>query len=245
MAVWLAAGWGLAGGLALVIGAGAALIRSVPPRVIGLVMALGAGVLISALSIELAHEAFQRGGGLVLAAGLAAGAVTFFSLDRLIDRHGGLHRKRCGACRIPESGSANGIVLGSLLDGIPESVVIGVAIVTGEGSQFAIVAAVFLSNVPEAFSAGTGLKKAGHSPRWILSLWGSIALASAVAAGTGYLLLGGAAAVVVAATQAFAAGAVLTMLADTMMPEAFAHAGKLTGLLTVSGFTVAFLLSQV
>jgi ZIP family zinc transporter len=243
--VWLAAGWGLAGGLALVIGAGAALIRPVPSRTIGLAMALGAGVLISALSIELAQDAFERGGGLVLAVGLAAGAVTFFTLDRLIDRHGGRHRKRCGTCRAPESGSANAIVLGSLLDGIPESVVIGAAIVTGDGAEIAVVVAVFLSNVPEALSAGTGLRKAGHSPRWILSLWGSIALASTAAAGTGYLLLGGAAPVVVAATQAFAAGAVLTMLADTMMPEAFAHAGKLTGLLTASGFTVAFLLSQL
>lgn len=244
--MWLAALAGLTGGSALVIGAGVALIRPIPARAIGWIMALGAGVLISALSIELAHDAFQLAGGGVLAAGLAAGGLAFFVGSEWVARHGARHRKRCGSCRTPPPpGASNQIVLGSLLDGIPESVVIGVSLLADSQMAVAVVTAVFLSNLAEALSAGSGLRAAGHNARWIMSLWGGIALASGVAAGAGYLLLGDASPVGVAAAQAFAAGAVLTMLADTMMPEAFSHAGMLTGLLTVFGFTVAFMISQV
>lgn len=244
--MWIAAGWGLVGGLALVAGAGVALIWQIPARVIGWIMALGVGVLISALSIELAQDAFALGGGAVLAGGLAVGAAGFFAGNQWLDRRGAGHRKRCGTCRTPAPpAAANAIVLGSLLDGIPESVVIGASVLAAGEVGIAVVVAVFLSNVPEALSAGSGLRQAGHSPLWIMSLWTGIALASAVAAGAGYALLGDAPAAVIAATEAFAAGAVLTMLADTMMPEAFRHGGRLAGLLTAFGFTLAFLLSQV
>ncbi|QSB12751.1 ZIP family zinc transporter [Natronosporangium hydrolyticum] len=244
--MWLAAGAGLLGGLALVIGAAVALSVQIPPRAVGWIMALGAGVLISALSIELAQDAYARAGGGVLAAGLAAGGLTFFLGSLLVSRAGPRHHKRCGDCRTPPPpGPGNAIALGSLLDGIPESVVIGVTVLADERIGVAVVAAVFLSNLAESISAGNGLRRAGHSPRWIMGLWGGIALASALAAAAGYLLLGGASPAAIAATQAFAAGAVLTMLADTMMPEAFDHAGPPTGLVTVLGFTVAFLLSQV
>jgi ZIP family zinc transporter len=107
------------------------------------------------------------------------------------------------------------------------------------------VAAVFLSNIPESLSAATGLRKAGHSASWILGLWTAVAVVSAAAAAVGYVVLGGAPPQVIAVTQAFAAGAILTMLADTMMPEAFEHGGSVTGLATCLGFVCAFLLSQV
>jgi ZIP family zinc transporter len=135
------------------------------------------------------------------------------------------------------------IVLGALLDGIPESVAIGASLIGGQGVGAAVVAAVFLSNVPESLSAATGLQKAGHSRRWILGLWTAVMLVSAVAAAVGYALLGDASPNVLGAIQAFAAGAILTMLADTMMPEAFENGGALVGLVTVLGFALAFLLS--
>ena len=136
------------------------------------------------------------------------------------------------------------LVLGALLDGIPESAAIGISLIGGGGVGVAMVAAVFLSNIPESMSATTGLKASGRSTGWIMGLWALVVAASTVASVLGYALLGGASAETVAFIQTFAAGAILTMLADTMMPEAVEHAGRLVGLLTVLGFAVAFFLSS-
>ena len=234
--------WGLVGGLALVLGALAGVVREVPAKVIGGVMAFGAGVLISALAFELTAEAFDAAGGREVVLGLLGGALAFYLGDRLLDSRGGVDRKRSGG---QQAGSAaQGLVLGALLDGIPESVAIGVSLVDGGTVGVAIVAAVFLSNVPEGMSAATGLVKAGRSPRWVLGLWAVVAAVSGLASLLGYLVLGDASASVVAVIQAFAAGAILTMLADTMMPEAYANRGRSVGLITTLGFVLAFLLSQ-
>jgi zinc transporter, ZIP family len=135
------------------------------------------------------------------------------------------------------------LVLGALLDGIPESAAIGISLLGGGGVGVAMVAAVFLSNIPESMSATTGLKASGRSTGWILGLWALVVGASTLASVAGYALLGGASEETVAFIQTFAAGAILTMLADTMMPEAVEHAGRLVGLLTVLGFAVAFFIS--
>ncbi len=238
----LAGFWGLVGGLALVLGAALGVVRTVPARVIGLVMAFGAGVLISALAFELTAEAFRTSGGREVVLGLLGGALTFYVGDLVLDHRGGQGRKRSGGQQA--GAAAGGLVLGALLDGIPESVAIGVSLVGGHGVGVAVVAAVFLSNVPEGMSAATGLAKAGRSRSWILLLWVGVAVLSAVAAAVGFAVLGGASASVVAVIQAFAAGAILTMLADTMMPEAFENGGRSVGLVTTLGFVLAFLLSQ-
>lgn len=234
--------WGFVGGFALLVGALLGLRVGASNRLIGLVMAFGAGVLVSALAFELTEEAFRGGGSVAVVFGLLAGSVTFFAGDWVLDHRGGNHRKRSGGQQ--EAGAAGAIVLGSLLDGIPESVAIGVSLLEGGAVGLPVVAAVFLSNVPESLSAATGLRKAGHSQRWILGLWTAVALVSALAAALGYALLGGASPSVIATIQAFAAGAILTMLADTMMPEAFEHGGAAVGLVTSLGFTLAFLLSR-
>ncbi len=237
-----AAFWGFVGGFALLVGAVVGLVVPTSQRVIGLVMGFGAGVLISAVAFELTAEAFDLGGSDAVSAGLALGALGFFAGDELLDRRGGNHRKRSGGEQ--EGGNPLAIVLGALMDGIPESVAIGVSLLGGGGVGVAVVAAVFLSNVPESLSAATGLQKAGHSKRWILGLWIAVALVSALAAALGYQLLGGASEDVVAGIQAFAAGAILVMLADTMMPEGFQHGGKAVGLVTALGFALAFFLSN-
>jgi ZIP family zinc transporter len=235
--------WGLVGGIALLVGALIGLRFDTPQRTIGLVMAFGSGVLISALTFELTREAYDKGGVDAVAVGLAAGALAFFAGDRYLDHRGGEHRKRSGGEQ--SAGSAPAIVLGALMDGIPESVAIGLSLLGGQAVSAAVVAAVFLSNVPESLSAATGLQKAGHSTRWILALWGGVALVSALAAALGYAFLGDASTNVTAAIQSFAAGAILTMLADTMMPEAFEHGGAVVGLVTVLGFATAFILSTL
>jgi ZIP family zinc transporter len=237
-----AAFWGLVGGFALVVGAVVGILAPTSQKVIGLVMAFGAGVLVSALAFELTDEAFRRGGTDAVALGLAAGALSFFAGDWILDHRGGDGRKRSGGQQ--EGGSAPAIVLGALMDGIPESVAIGVTLISGGGVGVAVVAAVFLSNVPESLSAATGLRKAGHSPTWILGLWLAVTAVSGLAAALGYAFLGDASANIIGFIQAFAAGAILTMLADTMMPEAFENTGAVTGLLTVLGFALAFFLSR-
>ena len=252
-----AAWWGFVGGAALLVGALLGLYLKVGLRAIGLVMAFGAGVLISAVAFELTEEAYRSAGGTAAALGLAAGSLTFFTGDWLIDRRGGHRRKSPvhGGVRASETSAGSGattgaaassglaLVLGALLDGIPESAAIGISLIGGGGVGVAMVAAVFLSNIPESMSATTGLKASGRSTGWILGLWALVVAASTTASVLGYGLLGGASAETVAFIQTFAAGAILTMLADTMLPEAVEHAGRLVGLLTVLGFAVAFFIS--
>ncbi len=238
-----AAFWGFVGGAALLIGAVAGIYLPASKRLIGLIMAFGSGVLISALTFELMREAYDTGGATAAVLGLLAGSLVFFCGDWLIDRRGGHRRKSPNG---PQAGAgATALVLGALLDGIPESAAIGVSLIGGGSVGVAVVAAVFLSNIPESLSASAGMKATGRSTRYILGLWLAVLLASTVAAALGFGVLSGADPAVTAAIQAFAAGAILTMLADTMVPEAVEHAGALVGLLTVLGFAAAFLLSAV
>ncbi|WP_402463976.1 ZIP family metal transporter [Isoptericola aurantiacus] len=235
--------WGLLGSSSLIIGALLVLWRTPSRRVTGLIMAFGAGVLISAVAYDLVEDASQDASGWVLLAGLSAGALTFFGGDLLIDRYGGDDRKRSTGAQSQGTGGA--IALGTVLDGIPESVVLGSTLVGGGGISVAVLAAVFVSNLPEAMAATVGLRQAGTSTVRLFVLWGSTTLVSAVAAGVGYAALGGAAPGVLAVVQAFAAGALLTMLIDTMIPEATEFGGPVTGLVTVLGFASAFGLSAI
>lgn len=236
--------WGIVGGSALLFGALVGVFVQISYRVIGLVMAFGSGVLISAVAFELTEEAFTKGGAAPVVIGLVSGSLVFFVGDWLIDRRGG-HRRKSPTGTSQQGAGAMALVLGALLDGIPESAAIGVSLLDGGNIGLAIVAAVFLSNVPESMSASVGLKAAGWSTPHILRLWALVMVASGISAGAGYALLGGASDVVVAGLQTFAAGAIITMLADTMLPEAVEHAGRLVGLATMIGFTLAFLLSAL
>ena len=234
--------WGLFAGSSLLLGGAIALLVPIRERWLGLIMAFGAGVLISAVSFELVAEAFETAAGSgSLALGLAAGALTFFVGDTLIDRMGGDGRKQMR--RTAGAGSALAIVLGIVLDGIPESAVIGLGLLSGTGVSIAVIAAVFLSNLPEAIAATTGLKAGGWAPRRIMGLWALVAAVSGLASLAGYALFDSAGPSALAFVLAFAGGAILTMLADTMMPEAFEHGGKAVGLMTTLGFGLAFALT--
>jgi ZIP family zinc transporter len=241
---WTAAGfWGLLAGSALLVGAAIGYLAEVPQRAIAAVMAFGSGVLISALAFELMEEAYDRGGFDASAVGFLGGAIVYSAANWVLARYGAKHRKR--SRKQPSGDGGLAIAVGALLDGIPESIAIGVSMLRGGAVSWVTVVAIFVSNIPEGLSSSSGMKNAGRSPGYIFGTWGVIALASGLAAVAGYTLFAGANPNVVAATTATAAGAILAMLADTMIPEAFEHTHDLTGLITVSGFLVAFWLSHL
>ena len=232
-------GWGTLAASSLVIGAVLALMLKMSLRLIGLIMAFGAGVLISAVAFDLVEEAADKASGSGWAvAGLFSGCLVFFFGDRLIDKLGGSQRKDADGSQ--EGGSPLAIVLGTVLDGIPESMVIGLTIYEGGAVGAAYLAAVFISNLPEAISSTSGLVAAGWQHSRIMWMWIAIALISGVASLAGYGLFQHSPPSTIAFVLSFAAGAIITMLAETMMPEAFEHGGKWVGVVTTLGFAVAF-----
>jgi zinc transporter, ZIP family len=237
-------GWGTLAASSLVIGAVAALRLRIGLRAIGLIMAFGSGVLISAVAFDLVEEAVDmQSGHWAVVVGIFAGCGVFFGGDWVIDHLGGADRK--DAAGDQESGSALAIVLGTVLDGIPESMVIGLTIFQGGAVGAAYLTAVFISNLPEAISSTAGLAASGWKSARILWMWIGIALVSGLASLAGYGFFQSSSPDTVAFVLAFAAGAILTMLADTMMPEAFEHGGKLAGVVTTLGFVVAFTIHQL
>jgi zinc transporter, ZIP family len=246
---WLAAGaWGLLGGGALVVGALIAWFARVPPTVVASVMAFGSGVLISAVAFDLMEEAARTGGLLPTAGGFLGGAVVYLAANLALARHGARHRKRSGDQQPSEeeqSGSGAAIAIGALLDGIPESVVLGVGLLAGGAVSAPVLAAVFISNVPEGLSSAAGMKRSGRSAAYVFGVWTTIAALSGLSALLGYVVLGSAPPEVIAVITAVAAGAILTMIADTMIPEAFEETRTWTGLITTVGFLAAFAIEQL
>ena len=236
-----AALWGLVGGLALVVGAVIAFELKPGRHVIAYVMAFGSGVLISAVAYDLTAEAFTLGGGDAVGIGLAAGALVYAGLALLIK--GPAAESSASA----EGSDARRIALGALLDGIPESAAIGLTLVAGGGVGVAFIVAVFISNLPESISASADFRQADRSRAWILRLWLAIAVASSVSAAVGYGLLGGGSEFAQAVVNAFAGGAILTMLATSMIPQAYEESGRslAAGLVTVLGFAFAAALTSI
>lgn len=240
--------WGALSGSALLLGAALAWFVAIPQRVIAAVMAFGSGVLISALSFELMDEAFRTGGFDSTSIGFLSGAALFTGANIYISQRGAKHRKRSGMrsdARPAGTDAGLSIAVGALLDGIPESIVIGVSMIAGGTVSWVAVVAIFLSNVPEGLSSSAGMKKSGHSARYVFGLWSAIALVSGISSFIGYTVFAGTSPELIAATQAVAAGAILAMIADTMIPEAFEVAHDFAGLITVAGFLAAFVLSKL
>jgi zinc transporter, ZIP family len=238
-----AAFWGAVGASSLLIGAVIAIAVRLPRRAIGLVLGFGAGTLISATAFELTEEAFRLGGADAVTIGLALGALAYFAGDSVIERRGGGNRMSSMGEQSAES--ANALLLGAVLDGIPESAVLGITLLEGSGVGVAVLAAIFLSNLPEAISSTTGMRMTGQGAGRVLTTWAVVVVVSAISAALGYGLLDGATGNTVGVIQAFAGGAVLTMLVDTMIPEAFARGHRAVGLFTVLGFALAYLLSTL
>jgi zinc transporter, ZIP family len=238
-----AALWGALAASSLIIGAVLAVRARLSDRVTGSVMGFGAGALIGAIAYELVPESLIAGAGLDVFAGFAAGALVFFACDWAIDNRGGRHRKKIAGDR-PE-GSGPAIFLGTLLDGIPESLTLGLGLAVGGSISAAFLAAVFVSNIPEGIAGTHSLLAEGHSRRQVLGMWIGLVIASAAAAALGYAMVQIAPATDGRLIQGFAAGGVLVMLADVMMPEAFKEGGRIVGLLTTLGFLTAAILSAL
>jgi ZIP family zinc transporter len=244
--------WGLVAGSALLLGAALGYGMRVPQKMIATVMAFGAGVLLSAVSFELVEEAYDQAGLTPTAVGTLIGALAYTAGNVWLARRGARHRKRSGHARTAaqpseaqQGGSGTALALGALLDGVPESAVIGVSLLDGGTVSLVTVAAVFISNVPEGLSSSAGMKKAGRTKGYVFGVWVAIAAASTVSAVLGYTVVGSLSPAVIAVVTAVAAGAILAMIADTMIPEAFDDAHLAIGLITVSGFLVSFALSHL
>jgi zinc transporter, ZIP family len=214
-----------------------------PPRVTGLVLGFGAGTLISAISFELTEEAYSLGGADALTFGLAAGALAFYVGDLLISprAESAMHPRE-----MPEQDeSGKTLLLGALLDGVPETAVLGSTLIAGTGIGVPVLAAIFLSNLPEGIGGASDMRTTGVPRSRVLALWTGVALICAAASGIGYEVLARAGDEAVALLQAFAAGGVLAMLAIEMLPTAHARGGREAGLMTVLGFALAYLLSTI
>jgi ZIP family zinc transporter len=226
--------WGAVAASSLVVGAVVGLVRPWPDRLVGLVLAFGAGALISAVSFDLWEEGSKIGDPGYVGLGLAVGAVTYFTADRLVGRP--RHGRKTG-------GSA--LAIGAFLDGIPEQTVLGIGIAAGEGVSVGLLVAIFVSNLPEAIGSSTEMRAAGTRPAAIRRLWLLIALVCTAATVVGFAVADNVGGNVNAVVDGFAAGALLVMLIDSMIPDAVRKGGDVSGLVTVLGFAVAAALSQV
>lgn len=240
--------WGLLSGSALVLGALIGYFREVSARTVAVVMAFGSGVLISALAFELMDEAYHNGGFWSAAAGFLAGALVYTGANYALNHFGARHRKRSGKQQPSEEqhpGSGTAIAIGALIDGIPESVAIGLTMIHGGGVSLAAVIAIFLSNIPESLSSTSGMKKAGRKAGYIFGIWIVITVLSGLAALAGFSFFSHLSPVWSAALVAMAAGGILSMLSSTMIPEAYEQAHDFIGIITVLGFLAAFFLSKM
>jgi len=233
--------WGLVTAGSLWVGALLAVYARPGSRWVGLAMAFGSGALIAAVAYELVLDGFETDFARA-ATGFAAGALVFYAGDWAIDKGGGHGRKTMGG-EHQLAGKANAIVLGTILDGIPESFVLGASLLQGGVVPVAVVVGVFVANVPESLSATTGLLEAGWTRGRVFAMWSGVVCVCVIAAAAGWLLLDASSTGGGAFALAFAGGALLVMLADTLMPEAFELGGREAGLLTALGFAFGFALS--
>ena len=236
-----ALGWGALAASSLVLGALLAFARDWPPRQIGLVLSFGAGALISAVSFELAAEGLKVGSLGSTALGLGAGALTYYGLDGLIASREESGHARVRRAKAPNPGNA--LALGAFLDGVPEQLVLGIGLASGEGVSVGLVVAIFVSNLPEAIGSAS-VMRGSLARRKILTLWVAVAAICTASSVAGYGIADVTGGELRAAIDGFAAGALLVMLIDSMIPEATKESGRVAGLVTTLGFAVALGLSS-
>ncbi len=255
-----AAIYGFLASSGLLIGMLIGLFTSPPRRLIASIVAFGSGILVSTLTFDLMEEAFETGSPAFVVTGFLAGTLIYVLINAGLDHLAAQSPKRQGrepqdvmpaAAAVPETPaetalSSTALLVGALLDGIPENAALGISLYAeGRGLGLVLLAAIFLGNFPESISSSVGMRQEGRSRGYIMLVWTSTALVCTVASVAGYALLGGLSPNMISALLALAAGGILAMLADTMMPEAFQHGGPLVALATAVGFICALLLSRL
>jgi zinc transporter, ZIP family len=245
---WLqAAGWGLLSASGLLIGALIGYYSSLRHASIARVMTFAAGVLLAVVAVDLVIEARGAASLLWTVIGLLCGAAMFSSVNSLLSRRGAQHRKRCGECveqphEEQQPGSGLAIAAGTVLDGVPEGMVLGLSVLHHGTPGLGTVAAFFLANIPEALSSSAGMRRAGRSASYVFGAWVGIALIISLAAALAGFVLRGAGPAVRGTLEAFAAGAILALVSETMIPEAFHASPQFNGLLLVVGFVALLIL---
>jgi ZIP family zinc transporter len=254
--MYMLEGWSLAFVMGLVVGSGlflgalTAYLSHLTHRLIAAVMGFGGGVLIAALSFALMEEAYHHGGVTSTLIGFLGGGALFSSVNWYLSKRGAKNRKRCGHCQRQPSesevqGSGLAIAVGAMIDAVPEAIVIGISIIGGVTISKVVLIGFFLANVPQGLSSAAGMKEAGRSAVYIFGVWAGIVLLSGVAALLGFAVFGAFPQKIIAAITALAAGGVMAMLAETMIPEAFEKAQNFIGLITVAGFLAFFILIKL
>jgi ZIP family zinc transporter len=246
--VWLrAAGWGLLSASGLLIGAAGGVYLSMQHTVVARVMTLSAGILLAVVAVDLVIYARASATLTWTVIGLLGGAAVFSSVNWRLSRHGARHRKRCGECveqpqEDEQPGSGLAIAAGTFLDGVPEGVVLGLSVLNQGTPGVGTVAAFFLGNIPEALSGSAGMRRAGRSGRYVFGLWIGIFLMIGLAAAAATFVLRGIGPSGRGTVEAFAAGAILALVSETMIPEAFHGSPQFNGLLLVVGFAALLIL---
>jgi ZIP family zinc transporter len=240
----LTLGWGLVAGSAAFLGALLGWFARPSPRMIGLLMAFASGILLAVAAFELFDEAFAYGGFPPAAFGLLAGGALFATGLAWLDRRGAGKRKLSAIHTIEAREPASVVAMATILDGIPEALIIGVGFYTGEGVGIATVIAVFLSNVPESLATTARMRAIGRSAGYVAAVWLAVALATGIAAFLGYALLGDVRPAGKAFVQALAGGAFLVFIVNSMIPAAFSETRNLAGFVVVIGFLAGYALSR-
>ena len=245
---WLhAAGWGVLSASGLLIGALSGYYTPFKHSAIARAMTFAAGVLLAVVAVDLVFNARGSVSLRWTVVGLLGGAAVFSSVNWLLYRRGAQHRKRCGECveqpgEEQQPGSGVAIAAGTFLDGVPEGVVLGLGVLHQGAPGFGTVAAFFLANIPAALSSTAGMRRAGRSASYVFGVWSGIAFLIGLAAAVAGITLEGTGSALRGTVEAFAAGAILALVSETMIPEAFHGSPKFNGLLLVVGFVALMIL---
>lgn len=240
--MWQALLWGAIAGSAVFFGAIVGIFTQIKRRYIGFIMALGTGVLIGAASFELLQESITNGGLIITSISFLCGALLFTTFDYMIAKRGGKERKRSKQNPVGHSGLA--IFVGTIIDAIPESMIIGISLID-QNISWVLVIAIFISNFPEGLSSSIGLKQDGYSNQKILFLWFAVLVLSSLSSLFGFVFLADVSEPVIGGINAFAAGGIVAMISSTMLPEAHEEGGPIVGLITAIGLICSVFLTSL
>ncbi|TDL94184.1 ZIP family metal transporter [Macrococcus brunensis] len=245
--------WGAVSGGAVLLGAIISMIIHIPRKILGFIMAFGVGVLIGAATFELLQESLDKSELQNTLIGFIAGSFVFTAIEGILSRHGGKHRKRSNAHELKQddakdsndSGGGLGIFIGTVMDAIPESIMLGTTLIGGKGVSMLLLLAIFISNIPEGLSSTSGMLKSGQSKGKVVGLFVAVTVVAGLSALFGYIFLDHADPAVISIISSFAAGGIITMIGATMMPEAYEDGGALVGLFTAAGVITSIILDHL